>query len=97
MATLKQNIKYIVTLTIRNGPFKTKQAAVTASNGIKRQNRAATTGAFTKTKSGHFFSTSVRYGARTSGAKSAIVKKLGELRKASAIPNSAISIRTKTL
>ena len=97
MTAGKPDIKYIVSLTIKNGPFKTKQSAISASHGIKSKNKAASTGSFTKGKNGHFFKTTIRYGARTVAAKNAIVKKLGELRRSSAIPNSAIVINTRTL
>ena len=97
MTARKLNIKYVVSLTIRNGPFKTKQAAISASNVIKRKNKAALIGSFMKRKNGHFFKTTIRYGARTVAAKTEIVKKLGELRKSSTIPDSAIGIRIRTL
>ena len=91
------SMKHIVTLTVTNGPFKTAAAARQAIAGVKKNNKAVTATAPIKTKSGYTFRFSIRYGARTTAAKTALVSKLRQLGKSSGLAANKISIKTKNL
>jgi hypothetical protein len=91
------SIKHVVTLTVTNGPFKTAYAARQAAEGVKRNNKAITATSPIKTRSGYTFKFSIRYGARTAAAKTALVSKLKQLGKSSGVASNKVSIKTRTL
>jgi len=85
---------HIVTVTVRNGPYKTVAAANTDQAKLARKGTVKTS-SVVKVKGGYGFKSQVRYAAATAAAKNALIKKLHEHKANSGIPGHAFSISSK--
>ena len=86
---------YIVTLTVKNGLFKTKERAEQARSVLQSKNISVA--AIKREGTGYQFTSKLAYGVPTVAIKERVIQKLRAHAASAGIPKSSVSITTKKL
>jgi hypothetical protein len=87
--------KFIVTLTVKNGPFKTRDAATQTRNLLAQQ--GVKTSAVTKASSGFMFTSKLGYRASSATLRDELIRRLRASASTAGVRKSAVSITTRSV
>jgi hypothetical protein len=89
------NKQHVVTLTVKNGPFKTKDHANQAKTTLHE--RGIATGSITKTAKGYCFASRLGYRVPSLTIRDKVVSKLKSHASAAGLPKKAFSVTTRRI
>lgn len=86
---------YIVTVTVKNGPFTSQTAAGQSKNVLT--SRGISTSSAKKTAKGYFFTSKVKYRCASASIREKLINQVYSFAKASGISPSSIKITSKVV